>query len=110
MWADSVGTAACWRDKAAVMQWLSRPNNVIVSQWAEQGSVQSADSSAAPAEGHLLWHWAYFRPCNYGVTVSQVLRHHTQTSRAHTERGVGGGGGGGGGWTDELEQVFLYMF
>ena len=72
------------------MQCLSRPNNVIVSQrQAERGSVQSADSGAAPAEGHLLWHWAYFRPCNYGPTISQVLRHHTDVTRSH-KMGDGG--------------------
>lgn len=70
MRAECVGKAECQRDKAAVMQRLSTPNNVIVSQQAERGSMQSADSSAAPAEGHLLWHWAYFRPCNYGPTIS----------------------------------------
>lgn len=41
-------------DKAAVMQHLSGPNNATVSQQAERGSVQSADSSAVAAEGHLL--------------------------------------------------------
>ena len=51
--------------------------------------MQSADSSAAPAEGHLLWHWAYFRPCNYGPTISQVLRHHTDVTRSH-KMGDGG--------------------
>lgn len=49
-----MGKAECQCDKAAVMQCLSRPNNVIVSQQAGRGSMQSADSSAAPAEGHLL--------------------------------------------------------
>lgn len=56
MWGESVGKAECQCDKAAVMQYLSRPNNVIVSQEAEKGSMQSADSSATPAEGHPLWH------------------------------------------------------
>lgn len=65
-----MGKAECQCDKAAVMQYLSRPNNVIVSQEAEKGSMQSTDSSAAPAEGHPLWHKAYFRPCNYGLTIS----------------------------------------
>lgn len=41
-----MGKAECQCDKAAVMQRLSRPNNVIVSQPAERGSMQSADSSA----------------------------------------------------------------
>lgn len=79
MWAESVeADVPC--DKAAVTQCSYGPNNVIVCQ--------SADSSATPAEGHLLWKWAYFRPCNYGVTISQVLRHHTRTSHAHTKWGT----------------------
>lgn len=45
--------------------------------------MQSADSSAALAERHLFV--AYFRRCNYGPTISQVLRHHTH--RRHTEDG-----------------------
>lgn len=56
MWAECVGEAEADSDKAAVMQRRSRPNNVIVSQQSKRGSMQSADSNAVPAEGHLLWH------------------------------------------------------
>lgn len=45
--------------------------------------MQGADSSAALAERHLFV--AYFRRCNYGPTISQVLRHHTH--RRHTDDG-----------------------
>lgn len=45
--------------------------------------MQSADSSAALAERHLFV--AYFRRCNYGPTISQVLRHHTH--RRQTDDG-----------------------
>lgn len=43
--------------------------------------MQSADSSAVPAEGHLLWHWAYFRPCNYGLTITGAASSHIDVTQ-----------------------------
>ena len=49
-----------WEEQSVGLIWwkwcAAYPNNEILSPSADKGRMQRVDSSAAPAEGHLLWY------------------------------------------------------